>query len=68
MSDTVQGWGYSASMMNNFQLKLFDKYAELLKRRFGEDFQEVSHFIHTIQYWSIIADSPRSFQPMITCP
>jgi hypothetical protein len=28
-------------MVDNFQLVLFHKYAELLQRRFGEDFQEV---------------------------
>lgn len=28
-------------MVNSFQLVLFYKYAELLKRRFGEDFQEI---------------------------
>ena len=28
-------------MMNSLQLTLFRKYAELLKRRFSEDFQEV---------------------------
>jgi hypothetical protein len=30
--------------LDNFLLKLFDKYAELLKKRFSEDFQEVSVF------------------------
>ena len=29
-------------MLNSFQLTLFHKYAELLKRRFSEDFQEVN--------------------------
>ncbi|KAK3368203.1 exocyst complex subunit Sec15-like protein [Podospora didyma] len=38
---TMEGWGYSISMLNNFQLTLFHKYAELLKRRFSEDFQEI---------------------------
>ncbi|KAL2873477.1 Rab GTPase-binding exocyst subunit S15 [Colletotrichum sp. CLE4] len=37
---TMEGWGYSVSMLDNFLLTLFDKYAELLKRRFSEDFQE----------------------------
>jgi hypothetical protein len=36
-----QGWGYSISVLDNFLLKLFQKYAELLKRRFSDDFQEV---------------------------
>jgi exocyst complex component 6 len=38
---TFQGWGYSVSTLDNFLLKLFEKYAELLKRRFSDDFQEV---------------------------
>ncbi|KAH8910168.1 exocyst complex subunit Sec15-like protein [Coniochaeta sp. PMI_546] len=38
---TMEGWGYSVSMLNSFQLTLFYKYAELLKRRFSEDFQEI---------------------------
>jgi hypothetical protein len=29
------------SALDNFLLKLFEKYAELLKRRFSDDFQEV---------------------------
>lgn len=28
-------------MLNNFLLTLFDKYAQLLKKRFSDDFQEV---------------------------
>ena len=37
----LQGWGYSVTILDNFLLKLFEKYAELLKRRFSDDFQEV---------------------------
>lgn len=39
----MKGWGYSTSTLDAFLLMLFDKYAELLKRRFSEDFQEVSY-------------------------
>jgi hypothetical protein len=38
---TMEGWGYSVSTLNTFLLTLFDKYAELLKDRFSEDFQEI---------------------------
>ncbi|PSS18698.1 hypothetical protein M430DRAFT_66697 [Amorphotheca resinae ATCC 22711] len=38
---TMDGWGYSVSVMDNFLLVLFEKYAELLKRRFSDDFQEI---------------------------
>ncbi|KAG9246369.1 exocyst complex subunit Sec15-like-domain-containing protein [Calycina marina] len=38
---TMDGWGYSVAVLDSFLLKLFDKYAELLKRRFSDDFQEI---------------------------
>jgi len=41
-TDHFQGWGYSVTVLDSFLLKLFEKYAELLKRRFSDDFQEVS--------------------------
>ncbi|KAH8165804.1 hypothetical protein CIB48_g2466 [Xylaria polymorpha] len=37
---TMEGWGYSVTRLDDFLVTLFDKYAELLKRRFSEDFQE----------------------------
>ena len=37
----IKGWGYSVSSLDNFLLVLFEKYAELLKRRFSDDFQEI---------------------------
>lgn len=36
-----QAWEFPVGVFDNFQLKLFEKYAELLKRRFSDDFQEV---------------------------
>ncbi|KAL3425782.1 exocyst complex component [Phlyctema vagabunda] len=38
---TMDGWGYSVSSLDIFLLKLFEKYAELLKKRFSDDFQEI---------------------------
>lgn len=43
-ADDLQGWGYTVTLLNNFQLTLFHKYAELLKRRFSDDFQEVRFY------------------------
>lgn len=37
-----KGWGYSVATLDAFFLELFDRYAGLLKRRFSEDFQDVS--------------------------
>ena len=38
---TMEGWGYSVAVLDTFLLTLFEKYAELLKRRFSDDFQEI---------------------------
>lgn len=38
---TMSSWGYPIGALDAFLLKLFDKYAELLKRRFSDDFQEI---------------------------
>jgi exocyst complex component 6 len=38
---TTQKWGYSISAMSGLLLTLFEKYADLLKRRFSEDFLEI---------------------------
>lgn len=63
-----QGWGYSASAVNNFQLVLFHKYAELLQRRFSEDFQEVSRL--SVGGWpeTVTNSSRRSSPQTTTCP
>ena len=37
----IQSWGYPISALDSFLLVLFEKYAELLKKRFSDDFQEV---------------------------
>lgn len=38
---TMVGWGYSVQALDAFLLTLFKEYAELLKKRFGDDFQEI---------------------------
>ena len=38
---TMESWNYSTAVLDNFLLTLFEKYAELLKRRFSDDFQEI---------------------------
>ncbi|KAI2612809.1 exocyst complex subunit Sec15-like protein [Hypoxylon fragiforme] len=38
---TMEGWGYSVSRLDEFLVDLFDRYADLLKRRFSDDFQEI---------------------------
>lgn len=52
----IKGWGYSVSTLDSFLLKLFEKYAELLKRRFSDDFQEVCKPIVKLNVWLIVID------------
>jgi exocyst complex component 6 len=59
---TMEGWGYSVSMLNNFQLTLFTKYAELLKRRFSEDFQEI---VSTDDYMPMAINSLEEYEKVL---
>ena len=38
---TMDSWDYPIGALDGFLLTLFEKYAELLKRRFSDDFQEI---------------------------
>ncbi|KAJ5921555.1 hypothetical protein N7466_009881 [Penicillium verhagenii] len=38
---TMNTWNFPVRVFDDFLLKLFEKYAELLKRRFSDDFQEI---------------------------
>ncbi|KAI4142184.1 MAG: hypothetical protein LQ340_007420, partial [Diploschistes diacapsis] len=38
---TIESWGYQVRALDSFLLTLFGRYAELLKRRFSDDFQEI---------------------------
>ncbi len=59
---TMESWGYSVSMLDNFLLTLFDKYAELLKRRFSEDFQEI---VSTDDYMPMAINTPEEYEKVV---
>ena len=59
---TMEGWGYSISTLDTFLLKLFDKYAELLKRRFSDDFQEI---VSTDDYMPMAINSVEEYEKVI---
>ena len=48
-----QSWGYPTGALDSFLLILFEKYAELLKKRFSDDFQEVGGRFGKFE-WSIL--------------
>lgn len=54
-------------MLDNFLLILFDKYAELLKRRFSEDFQEVCTYDLHVTKNADISMLCRLFRLMTIC-
>jgi hypothetical protein len=38
---TMDGWGYSVTVLDNFLHVLFEKYAELLQREFSRSFEDI---------------------------
>ncbi|KAI1340449.1 exocyst complex subunit Sec15-like-domain-containing protein [Xylariaceae sp. FL0016] len=59
---TMEGWGYSVMRLDDFLVTLFDKYAELLKRRFSEDFQEI---VSTDDYMPMAINSQEEYDKVV---
>ncbi|TDZ19137.1 Exocyst complex component sec15 [Colletotrichum orbiculare MAFF 240422] len=59
---TMEGWGYSVVLLDSFLLALFDKYAELLKRRFSEDFQEI---VSTDDYMPMAINTREEYEKVV---
>lgn len=59
---TMEGWGYPVTMLDDFLLVLFDKYAELLKKRFSEDLQEI---VSTDDYMPMAINSLQEYEKVV---
>lgn len=59
---SMEGWGYTVTMLDNFLLTLFDTYADLLKRRFSEDFQEI---VSTDDYMPMAINSAEEYEKVV---
>ncbi|KAM0668774.1 hypothetical protein ACQRIT_003993 [Beauveria bassiana] len=59
---TMEGYGYPVSSLETFLLTLFDKYAELLRRRFSDDFQEI---VSTDDYMPMAINSQEEFDKVL---
>ncbi|ATY58642.1 Exocyst complex component Sec15, putative [Cordyceps militaris CM01] len=59
---TMEGYGYPVSSLETFMLALFDKYAELLRRRFSDDFQEI---VSTDDYMPMAINSQEEFDKVL---
>ncbi|KAL8706339.1 MAG: hypothetical protein Q9201_000593 [Fulgogasparrea decipioides] len=59
---TMSSWGYPVVSLDNFLLTLFEKYAELLKRRFSDDFQEI---VSTDDYMPMPIHKPDEYDKVV---
>lgn len=73
-----QAWDFPVRVLDDFLLTLFEKYADLLKKRFSDDFQEVSHntvaptflltileIVSTDDYMPMPIQSPEEFNKVL---
>ncbi|KAJ5302053.1 hypothetical protein PENANT_c008G08535 [Penicillium antarcticum] len=59
---TMNTWNFSVHVFEDFTLKLFEKYAELLKKRFSDDFQEV---VTTDDYMPMPIQTPEELEKVL---
>ncbi|KAI4855461.1 exocyst complex subunit Sec15-like protein, partial [Aureobasidium sp. EXF-8846] len=59
---TMGSWGYSVDSLDQLLLTIFDKYAQLLKQRFSEDFQEI---VSTDDYMPMPINNPDEYDKVI---
>ena len=59
---TMEGWGYSVELLDNFLLTLFDKYADLLKMKFSQDFQDI---VRTDDYMPMTIEKAEEYEKVM---
>ncbi|EOD46453.1 putative exocyst complex component protein [Neofusicoccum parvum UCRNP2] len=59
---TMESWEYSVTSINALLLALFDKYSQLLKKRFSEDFQEI---VSTDDYMPMPIQTPDEYDKVV---
>lgn len=60
---TMDSWGYSVEVLDNFLLVLFGRYSKLLKKEFTADFKEI---VNTDDYMPMPIDTPEEYKRVIT--
>ncbi|KAF2841718.1 exocyst complex subunit Sec15-like protein [Patellaria atrata CBS 101060] len=60
---TMSHWRYSTSSFDALMLSLFNKYAEVLKRRFSEDFLEI---VSTDDYMPMRINNPEEYDKVVS--
>ncbi|KAJ5825514.1 hypothetical protein N7474_002652 [Penicillium riverlandense] len=59
---TMDTWNYPVRAFDEFLLTLFEKYSELLKKRFSDDFQEI---VSTDDYMPMPIQTPEEFDKVL---
>ncbi|KAI9646937.1 Rab GTPase-binding exocyst subunit S15 [Ciborinia camelliae] len=59
---TMEGWGYSVAVLDAYVLKLFYRYADLLKRKFSTDFQQI---VSTDEYMPMPVNTEEDFDKIV---
>jgi len=59
---TMEAWDYSVASMDKLTLTLFEKYSELLKQRFSEDFAEI---VSTDDYMPMPINNPDEYEKVL---
>lgn len=59
---TMESWGYPVRSLDAFLLTLFERYAELLKLRFSDDFQEI---VSTDDYMPMPINNSEEYEKVI---
>ncbi len=59
---TMDSWGYSTSSLNSLLMTVFEKYSQLLKDRFSEDFQEI---VSTDDYMPMPINTPDEYDKVV---
>ena len=59
---TMDSWRFPTAIMNGFLLTLFEKYAQLLKRRFSDDFLEI---VSTDDYMPMPIQNAEEYEKVI---
>ena len=59
---TMDSWGYSTSSLNSLLMTIFEKYSQLLKDRFSEDFQEI---VSTDDYMPMPINTSEEYEKVV---
>ncbi|KAL8278923.1 hypothetical protein RQP46_008592 [Phenoliferia psychrophenolica] len=60
---TLEGYGYSVNQLNNLLLTLFERYSELLQRKFSGDFEQI---VLDDDHQQMVVNDPEEFEKVVS--